>query len=445
MDKIKTTLTSIARQKKTKKHKTNSNSNSNSNSVYLVEDYNKKHQYFIINCHDKYDGELNANILGKYFQRLGVSPDPAMKSIANMDFKHLLDRNVSKTQTETPKDIKYCKYFKTHKQPEFDPSILLADIFIYSYTEPINKRFYSHPIYLANIFNTHNTLKFTNKQTIIKLFKDIHPDWFNSYIPETFKINDLARYKFPKWYILRPIYSRSGQGVFYISSQSELDDKIAYYHKTKNEAGKLFANNVIASEFVTDLMLFQEKKFHLRIFLLISYTNGILNSFLLKFAEIITAKEKFNLDLPFTKEKHDTNWKATEKDFFLPRDFTNANLSIHMTKEKFNIMWEHITNICKMITQVFEMNKNKLLLDNQQNGYHIYGLDLLIRNDLTPVFIECNTKPGYGCNGIDCDYRINQNYKSKIIYKWINDTVLEPLIRYNDPLKARIHKTYISI
>ena len=170
-----------------------------------------------------------------------------------------------------------------------------------------------------------------------------------------------------------------------------------------------------------------------------------MNSFLLKFAEIITAKEKFNLDLPFTKEKHDTNWKATEKDFFLPRDFTNANLSVHMTKEKFNIMWSHITNICKMITQIFENNKNKILLDNQQNGYHIYGLDLLIRNDLTPVFIECNTKPGYGCNGVDCDYRVHQNYKSKIIYKWINDTVLEPLIKYNDPLKARTHKTYIHM
>jgi len=437
IDKTKTKFTSIARKKKTKKQTTYNHNNNNS--VYLGEDSREKHQYFIINCHDKYDGELNANILGKYFQRLGVTPDPAMKTIATLDFKHLLDKD------KQDKDKQYCKYFKTHKQPDFDPSVLLADIFIYSYTEPINKRFYSHPIYLANIFNTHNTLKFTNKQTIIKLFKDINPEWFNAYIPETFKINDLARYKFPKWYILRPIYSRSGQGVFYISSQNELDDKIAYYNKTKNEAGKLFGNNVITSEFVTDLMLFQEKKFHLRIFLLISYTNGIVNSFLLKFAEIITAKEKFNLELPFTKEKHDTNWKATEKDFFLPRDFTNANLSVHMTKEKFNIIWEHITNICKMITQVFEMNKDKLLLDNQQNGYHIYGLDLLIRNDLKPVFIECNTKPGYGCNGIDCDYRIHQNYKSKIIYKWINDTVLEPLIKYNDPLKARTHKTYIQM
>ena len=436
-----TKLHYTSRKKTHKTSKSYTTKNSKINTHSYEPEIGSKHQYFIINCHDKYDGELNANILEKYFQRLGVSPDPSMKSIEKLDFKHMLDRNISKNKITQ----QYCKYFKTNKQPEFNPNILQADIFIYSYSEHINKRFYSHPIYLANIFNTHNTLKFTNKQTILTLFKDINSEWFNVYVPETFKINNLSRYKFPKWYILRPIYSRSGQGVFYISNKNELDNKIAYYHKTKNEDGQLFSNNVITSEFVTDLILFQEKKFHLRIFLLISYTNGIINSFLLKFAEIITAREKYNLDLPFTKEKHDTNWKATEKDFFLPKDFTNANLNIHMTKEKFNIMWKHITNICKMITQIFEMNKHKLMLDNQQNGYHIYGLDLLIRNDLTPVFIECNTKPGYGCNGLNCDYRIYQNYKSKIIYKWINDTVLEPLIKYNNPLIARKHKTYIQI
>ena len=33
-------------------------------------------------------------------------------------------------------------------------------------------------------------------------------------------------------------------------------------------------------------------------------------------------------------------------------------------------------------------------VEKQQNGYHIYGLDILVRDNLAPVMLECNNQTG---------------------------------------------------
>ena len=65
---------------------------------------------------------------------------------------------------------------------------------------------------------------------------------------------------------------------------------------------------------------------------LISCINEVVNSFLLKDGKILTAKEQFDMDKPFTKDKHDTHLKSTLKDYTILNDLNSDNLNISKNK-----------------------------------------------------------------------------------------------------------------
>jgi hypothetical protein len=168
-------------------------------------------------------------------------------------------------------------------------------------------------------------------------------------------------------------------------------------------------------------------------------TNDIVNSFLLKFTKILTAKEKCDMLDPFTVNKHDTHVNSTDDDYFYPKNFTSNNLGVDMDDFKMNTLWKHITKICQILARIFENNKAYLLFSNVKNAYNLLGLDIMVRDDMTPVFIELNFDPCFNFYNIE-----NEILFSKKIYGWINDTVLEPLLKYNDPMLARKHPTYLK-
>ena len=94
----------------------------------------------------------------------------------------------------------------------------------------------------------------------------------------------------------------------------------------------------------------------------------------------------------------------------------------------------------KTISHILEKNKEDLLYSNEKNMYYFLGLDLMIRDNFEPVFIELNIFPGTGA--IKLHFR---EILSEELFNWINDTVLEPLFKYKDPLIAREHHTYIKL
>jgi hypothetical protein len=113
-----------------------------------------------------------------------------------------------------------------------------------------------------------------------------------------------------------------------------------------------------------------------------------------------------------------------------------------MTPNKIDTIYSQCKEICSYVSKILlNLNKlNSLLYDNQRNGYYILGIDILVRDNLEPVLIELNDKTGYSFKHSNTLHKM-----SKEIYNWINDTVLEPLFKYNDPMKAREHPSYIKI
>lgn len=412
-----------ARHSKKKIETTKSKSITNDNSKEHT------HSYYTIHCNKHFS--INYKYLEGLLEALGVKRDSiAMNTIKAKDIKFF--KSIRK-----PFDS-YCESFT--QLPKFNKDLVKADVFIVqTYNPVLKKRFYDYPKFFTNVFDDKKLDKFTNKYDILKEFKKISVRFSNKYIPETFNINNLAKYKFPKWYILRPIDGAQGKDVFYVNNTTDLDSIRNYYKISKSIKKHFYGENVIASEYITNPLLFQGKKFHLRCYFLVSLTNNIFNSFLFDLCRLVFAEKSFNMDIPFNNETHTTAGRYTYEDRYFPFDFNKENLGIDIDESQQKILWKHIKNISRVLAKIFENNKDKLLYSNVKNSYSLFVIDIIVRDNMIPTFIEFNLNPSIGANN-DIIY----NMFSRIMYKWVNDTVLEPLFKYNDPMIARKHPTYIK-
>ena len=398
----------------------------------------KQHLYYINTC--KYDdvSQLNEKYLEQHLQKLGIFPDKAMKIIKQKDEEFAKKNKLLYTEF----CVKFCNSIK-NKIPSIPPGIIKADIFFYDVINfKLFTRVYNYNKFLSNILNINYNIILRKNILYDNIYK-YSPKIAKKYFIETFNIDEVEKYQFPEYYILRPTIAAGGTDIIYIHNKEELNDAIEFYNTNINYKGKeIYGNNVSAAKFVTDLLLFQAKKFHLRIYYMVSCIKDIVNTFVLDNGDILTAKEKYDLKTPFTKEKHDTHFKSTEKDFTIADDFITENLGIEMNKEIYNKIFNEIKIVCSSISKLIIKSKSNssFLFDNQKNGFHIFGLDIFIKSNLSPVLIECNMNPGFGTRTEN-----GQNKLSKNIYSWINDTVLEPLFKYNDPMIARKHHTYIEV
>lgn len=397
-----------------------------------------KHSYFIVQCKYSNVSGLNNTYLEEHLAKLNVLPDKNFRKYES-DVKKMIEK-----QHIQYKD--FCELTKKAKLPTINYKIH-ADVFIYHQGSMfLNKPFYNYPKFLLNMLDI-NYMKTINKAVIYKNVYKIDQKLAEHYFIETFQINELEKYNFMEYYILRPKDSFGGKDILYINNKINLYKAINFYKNKKNYRGLIYGNNVIASKFITNLLLFNGKKFNLRMYYVVSLTNNVFNSFLLKYSDISVAKSLYHLKKPYTMDVHNTghdtendNYKIERK--YFPNDFTFLHLGIDIDENKVNTIYNKCKIICSCISKVLynKSKKTSLLYSHQTNGYYLFGLDIMIRDNLEPILIECNKQPGME------SYTENEcNSFSKNYYQWINDTILEPLFKYNDPFKAREHPTYIHI
>ena len=415
----------------------NNNKSKKHSRKYFRKHTNKKsgkHSYYIAQCYNK-NYELDYKYLEEHLKKLEVMPDnKSMNTVANMYKNIVSKKKVPLSSICTAK----------MNIPHFDKKTLKADVFFLNQIVNFpNKLVDYYPKYLVNKINYSIVDKVLNKFDVLSIITHNNPE-LAKYCPPTFKINEMEKYQFPKWYILRPLDSYSGIDIFYINNKKDLDEKIKYYNTAKNYRGVIYNNEVAVSEYITNPLLFKKKKFHLRLYLLISIsrlgTKLLFNSFLLHYGKILTAKEPFDMLKPFNKDKHDTHAKSTDNDYSFPKDFTNEYLNISINKEDMDILWNKISDICKAISKSIEKQKKNLIYSDVKNCYYICGIDMMVRDNLDPAFIEINYSPG-----VNFKTETALDTFNKLYTDWTYETVLEPLFKYNDPMKARTHPTYLDI
>lgn len=396
--------------------------------------YNKKHIFYIVDCYVKDIDFLNTNYLHNHLVRAGLIPDKAMAIISKRYDAILKKLGITKKEL--------CLIEKKIKPLKLEDGLVKADVFFYYAENPrLNNIFYKYYAFFSNILSD----KINNYIDKDQLYNSIvkynpNPDILKYFI-EVFLFSNQDKMKFPSNYIVRPTKAFAGKDIFYIHNQDDLVIAKEHYSRARDYKNQQYNLNEIAvSHIITDLALFKGRKFHIRLFYLVSYIKGVVNSFLFDIGKIYTAKEKFNIKIPFSKEVHDSHLKSTDASYFFPKEFNEANLGVPLTKQIIDEFNEKCRIICRSINKVFVANKDKILFENQDNGYNLYGLDILVKSNFDPVLIEINENTGIGAKTIE-----NTEYISKILYNWINEIVIEPFFKYNNPQLARKHPTYIEI
>lgn len=226
-------------------------------------------------------------------------------------------------------------------------------------------------------------------------------------------------------YIARPINileskrERGQQGIGYGGK----DIVIIHDQTSLNQAKTLLQkyDNVLISQYITNPILFQGHKCHIRTFLLSSIINNTFSTYMLDFGRIFIAKLPYKSSDYGNPDIHDTHMKSTPKDWFFPMDFTNANLG--RNDVTFEIVYNIFKQIRKIFTSVSELlSKSVGLYDNVKNGFNIFGIDLMIRDDFTVVLIECNAEGTYKSKEPETHIKLE-----KLLFNWIDDVIFEPL------------------
>jgi hypothetical protein len=397
--------------------------------------------YIIVKClynikkNINYNIYLNYNALEKHLNKLGIQEHTAKRIIDKLDYAYL-------KQNKIP-IIKYCEE-KLHLPSIAKLNLKYCDFMWIDLNLPFFNRYYNVKKYLINMINKDKLNLIYDKSELYNNFKIQSPDTVNLYMAYTFNILEKDNYKLDgkNYYILRPIDSSGGSDIIYISTLEELKNALEYYKSKRNFKNIIYGSNVIASKYIINPYLFKGKKFHIRIHYMISYIEGVFNSFLLDNGQIITSKYLYDIDKPFTKDKHDTHFKTTDDDYNYPQDLEKYdNIKENKTKIDIKQFHKYLRTICKTLSQILFSDKKPYTYDTEKNGFKLFGIDIMIDADtMKPILIECNIRPSYGFK-----YTENRAKFLNIFFKWINDVILEPTFKFKDQYIARKHPTYINI
>jgi GNAT superfamily N-acetyltransferase len=207
-------------------------------------------------------------------------------------------------------------------------------------------------------------------------------------------------------YILKKINTEQQRGVRVFSTQSE-------YIQIKKEL-QINPHNAIIMDYITNPALTVDgKKFHLRMYVLLIIESGIKRCYIHDECWILTAEEKYKKGDWLNKKIHISGAKSTMSNYSFPND-----ISIKIDDAKFN-------EFKKTLAFATTFN-NSIVYEENDIGYHIYGVDVLMTEDNNFLILEFNGSNmlGHDCvQGIkgtpECDIfkkRFSRDYFSFILH-----------------------------
>ena len=182
-------------------------------------------------------------------------------------------------------------------------------------------------------------------------------------------------------FIVRPagIGAFSGKGITVVH-----DDKS--FNKGLEESKNY--ENVIISKYITNPLLFQGRKFHLRTYLLVGVINGHYVTKFLDFYELYTALEPYkNMDYN-NHDIHDTHFGSTSRDYICPDDLP-AELKPIFDRH----IYPKMQNCMLLISKMFE--KHAKPWSQAANAFELFGCDFLVHDNYEITLMEINDRIGF--------------------------------------------------
>jgi len=211
-----------------------------------------------------------------------------------------------------------------------------------------------------------------------------------------------------------PVICKPASGTYVGIGIELFDNKVDLI----NFLDKKIYKEYIIQEYIKDIKLFNNRKFHLRVYYLLQPVNNKLKYSVFNDAEIITALLPYNKDIINNKDITDSHRKSTDHEYI-------ASLELDywpIVYNNLNIFFEKITDMISKIT-------NDLLYPNCKRGYEVYGCDFLVKEDNDIMLVEINKKSGFEqtitkIKNVD-EKQINDNYNKFVFnhFKWIKKNI----------------------
>lgn len=289
------------------------------------------------------------------------------------------------------------------------------DFLFFHDVHTLNKNIYHIKCRFKNELNGINIL--SNKCNLHRLITNSNDKKLQSHIAKTCNLNDIEHLQKGQILILRPCSPGSfgGHGIVRVTTDEQL----------RKEKHKYALNNkfpTIASEYIRNPLLFNGTKFHLRVYMIVTYdvNTSNVNYYFFKPCKIITAKNPYIDDHFDDVDIHDTHCKSTPYTYLFPQDSDKLDDQTNI-KEHIQSIWKQIDYICKQLCMFIKDTAKPY--EESDAGYQMFGLDIMIDTSYNAFLIECNNHPGL----ITCG-KIIETYKSfsDDLAMWIYSNAIKP-------------------
>jgi len=250
----------------------------------------------------------------------------------------------------------------------------------------------------------------TNKYELYYNVCRISPEIAKKHLCESYDLKRLTYLQPNQILIARPVGvgTGGGNGISMITNDNELiQTKFSLSRKYKY---------ILASDYIINPLLFESKKFHLRMYWMVyPDTNNQYKHSLLKIGKIITALHPYQNNDWHNKRIHDSHFKSTIQNRYFPNDL---GLPMEITDNLF----QQMTNILEVAFAV--LLPNIQCFEDTKYGFEVFGCDFMITTDLIIKCIEINAKHDYGVNDLQKENSVGHNYFCKEFYNWIYSTAI---------------------
>lgn len=281
----------------------------------------------------------------------------------------------------------------------------------------------------------HNTDQgFTNKLKLYFNMKNLfkHIDYYNNnfFMCKSWNIDDLQ--KLPesnKTYIIRPVGGWSGLNIVITNNnndflkykkneQIEKSNVLAKSKLTKHLQiiDRIFLDGTIVSEYITNPLLFNGRKFHLRCYIAIIYKNNKWTYSFFNQCNILTAKLLYKNSDWSNKNIHDTHLESSLDDYVYPDDFNlkyNDNIINYI-----NIQ----LNIIALCIFKIAVNTGIKKYPETENAFELYGFDCMILDDFSVILLEVNNRIGTSFKNVSSKKSIEF---SNNFFNWMYNTCIK--------------------
>ena len=199
-------------------------------------------------------------------------------------------------------------------------------------------------------------------------------------------------------YIIRSVVKSvgSGEGIEYITNKKEL---LAIINKYKNNNKY---NKVIASEYIQPLLLYDNKKFHIRVYILFLNNRGKITWSTNLNGRIFCAKTNFINDNYDNLEIHDTHGRYSTRNIYFPEEFNYGKENTEKVLSQMELILSKVVKIIKTNLKCFPESKN---------CFEVFGIDFMVKDDFTVMLIEINDDVGN--LSFPLENKINKEDKNK--------------------------------